>query len=668
MLKNEILDAMPIGILLIDPKSHRIEYANPAASELIGAPREELVGSICHKFICPAEEGRCPITDLGQTLDRSEMVLLRKDGGAIPVLKSVSHVNLGGREYLLESFMDLSEIKRIEEELERSERFLRAIIDNFPSPIFVKDRALRYVLTNRAYEEYLGRSREEILGKTDYELYPKDQADFFRKWDEVVIERGSPVDIPEEVSTDAGGAVHTLYVKKAPLKDERGEVTHIIGVTIDITEKKRIEEELRRDGEELRAIQEATLGIIDKVALGELMQAILERASSITGAPHGFIYILQPDGQEMVMAAGTGAFKGHKDLKLRRGQGASGLALETGEIQVINDYRSFPNRIPGFEWISSIVCVPLLSKDGAMGVLGLCHSEEGKTFDRKSIRLLERFGRIASIALENARLLSKAEEEVARRAEAEAALRRHLEGAERLLEEKTKELQRIEEIAAIGRVAAMVGHDLRNPLQVLVNLIYLMEESLAASEDSARIARELRLDLILNNMKKQIEYMNKIVSDLQDYARPITPELVETDLRAFAEDVLSSLSIPEGIKVKVEIEEGIKLMIDPALMRRVFVNLINNAIQAMPNGGSLRIAAKVEGGWASVSFEDTGVGIPKENLDRLFKPLFTTKSKGMGFGLAVCKRIVEAHGGTIGVESEVGKGSKFTIRLPIRGG
>jgi len=668
MLKNEILDSMPIGILLIDPKSHRIEYANPAASELIGAPREELVGSICHKFICPAEEGRCPITDLGQTLDRSERVLLRKDGGAIPVLKSVSHVNLGGREYLLESFMDLSEIKRIEEELERSERFLRAIIDNFPSPIFVKDRAFRYVLTNRAYEEYLGRSREEILGKTDYELYPKDQADFFRKWDEVVIERGSPVDIPEEVSTDAGGAVHTLYVKKAPLKDERGEVTHIIGVTIDITEKKRIEEELRRDGEELRAIQEATLGIIDKVALGELMQAILERASSITGAPHGFIYILQPDGQEMVMAAGTGAFKGHKDLKLRRGQGASGLALETGEIQVINDYRSFPNRIPGFEWISSIVCVPLLSKDGAMGVLGLCHSEEGKTFDRKSIRLLERFGRIASIALENARLLSKAEEEVARRAEAKAALRRHLEGAERLLEEKTKELQRIEEIAAIGRVAAMVGHDLRNPLQVLVNLIYLMEESLAASEDSARIARELRLDLILNNMKKQIEYMNKIVSDLQDYARPITPELVETDLRAFAEDVLSSLSIPEGIKVKVEIEEGIKLMIDPALMRRVFVNLINNAIQAMPNGGSLRIAAKVEGGWASVSFEDTGVGIPKENLDRLFKPLFTTKSKGMGFGLAVCKRIVEAHGGTIGVESEVGKGSKFTIRLPIRGG
>ncbi|MEM3022698.1 MAG: ATP-binding protein, partial [Candidatus Bathyarchaeia archaeon] len=310
---------------------------------------------------------------------------------------------------------------------------------------------------------------------------------------------------------------------------------------------------------------------------------------------------------------------------------------------------------------------PLRSGREVIGVIGLSHSEEGKVFDQKAIQLVERFGHIASIALENARLLSKVREEALRRRDAEEALRHHLEDLERLLEERTKELQKVEEIAAIGRVAAMVGHDLRNPLQVLVNLIYIMEETIAMNEEFARLSKGLKIDLLLGNMKKQIEYMNKIVSDLQDYARPIKPELVETDLGEFAEEILSSLSIPEKVKVMIGIERGFKVMIDPGLMRRVFLNMITNAIQAMPDGGSLKISASMDGGMASVSFEDTGVGIPRENLDKIFKPLFTTKAKGQGFGLAVCRRIVEAHGGTIGVESEVGKGSKFTIKIPIMG-
>ncbi|MEM2601381.1 MAG: PAS domain-containing protein [Candidatus Bathyarchaeia archaeon] len=662
---EEILDILPIGILLIDPGSRRIEYANPAALEMMEAPLGEVLGSICHKFICPAEEGRCPILDLGHKVDGSEGVLLRRDGSALPILKSVFRKNLGGKDYLIESFMDISAIKNMRDALSRSERFLRSIIDNLPDPVFVKDREFRYVMVNKAYANYLGRTEDEILGKTDYELYPKEQADFFREWDRKVVDGGSAVDIPEEVSTDASGAVHTLRVRKAPLKDEEGRVTHIIGITVDITTRKQIEEDLRKSGEEIFAIQEATLGIIDKLDLSELLGAILERATSLTGAPDGFIYILQPGGEEAVMAAGIGKFLEYKNFKLKRGQGLSGLTMETGKTQVVNDYQSFSNRIPGFEWIRAIVCTPLRSGQEVIGVIGLSHSEEGKVFDQRAIQLVERLGQIASIALENARLIFKLREEVLRRRDAEEALRRHLEDLERLLEERTEELRKVEEIAAIGRVAAMVGHDLRNPLQVLVNLIYIMEETMAMNEEFARLSKRLKIDLLLGNMKRQIEYMNKIVSDLQDYARPIKPELVETDLREFAEDILSSLSIPEKVKVIIDVERGFKLMIDPGLMKRVFLNMITNAIQAMPDGGSLKISASMDDGMASISFEDTGVGIPRENLDKLFKPLFTTKAKGQGFGLAVCKRIVEAHGGTIGVESELGKGSKFTIKIPI---
>jgi PAS domain S-box-containing protein len=661
-----ILATLPIGILLIDPEDHRIAYANPTALEMIGAPSEELIGSICHKHICPAEVGRCPITDLGQDIDRSERILLRKDGGISTVMKSVVSATIGGRRYLVESLIDISGLKRTEEELRRSKLFLEAIIDNSPDPIFIKDRDSRYVMVNRAYADYVGRSKDEIPGRTDYDFYPKDQADFFREGDKKVVEGGSVVDIPEEVSTDAGGVTHILHVRKAPLKDSEGKVTHIIGIARDITERKRIEGELRLRNEEDSAIQLATLGIIDKLDPRELLRSILERAASMTGASDGFVYILQPDGREAHMMAGIGAFSKHQGLILKRGQGLTGLVLETGRTQVIDDYLSFPNRVPGFDWIRSIVGIPLRSGQEVIGVIGLSHSESGKVFDHRAISMMERFSQIASIALENSRLISELQNEVARREESEEALRYHLGETEKLLEEKSKELKKAEEIAAIGRVAAMVGHDLRNPLQVLVNLIYLMEESLA-SPPASKLAKELKIDLPLDMMKKQIEYMNKIVSDLQDYARPITLELAETNLRELVEGIASSMAIPEKIGVDIDIGKDLKLMMDPSLMRRVFINLITNAIQAMPNGGSLKIRAWVEGGAAFISFEDTGVGIPRENLEKLFRPLFTTKARGQGFGLAVCKRLVEAHGGTIGVESELGKGSKFTIELPLMG-
>jgi two-component system sensor histidine kinase HydH len=106
-------------------------------------------------------------------------------------------------------------------------------------------------------------------------------------------------------------------------------------------------------------------------------------------------------------------------------------------------------------------------------------------------------------------------------------------------------------------------------------------------------------------------------------------------------------------------------MIDPAVMRRVFTNLIMNAIQAMPNGGELGIDLYGTDEFLFVAFKDTGVGIPEENMGKLFNPFFTTKAKGQGLGLPVCKRLVEAHDGRITVESKPGEGSTFTVELPI---
>jgi signal transduction histidine kinase len=247
----------------------------------------------------------------------------------------------------------------------------------------------------------------------------------------------------------------------------------------------------------------------------------------------------------------------------------------------------------------------------------------------------------------------------------EEKLRRHSEQLEELVKERTLELRNAERLAAIGETATMVGHDLRNPLQVIIGTLYLARENL--NNISCPQEKKQKIEKLFTRIGQEIRYIDKIISDLRDYARPTKVELEETNISDVINETLSSLTIPDAIKVSVTISESFpKLMVDPTLLRRVFTNLILNAIQAMPDEGQLRIGAFETGEDAFINVQDTGVGIPKENLPKLFQPLFTTKAKGQGFGLAVCKKILELHGAEITVKSEVGKGSTFTIKVPFR--
>jgi len=233
------------------------------------------------------------------------------------------------------------------------------------------------------------------------------------------------------------------------------------------------------------------------------------------------------------------------------------------------------------------------------------------------------------------------------------------------MEQRLLQSQRM---VAIGEAAAMVGHDLRNPLQVMVNKLYLADGAVKKlAFPYSEVAMKLGLEDLFKVLGEQMEYMNGIVSNLQDYARPIRPEPVETSLTQLLDDTFSTITVPQTVKVSRMIDKNFpKLMIDPAMMRRVFTNLVMNAIQAMPKGGELTIETSQTVDTALISIRDTGVGIPQENLNKIFTPLFTTKSKGAGFGLPVCKRLVEAHDGAITVESKVGEGSIFAVRLPLR--
>ncbi|MGE5575275.1 MAG: CheR family methyltransferase [Ignavibacteria bacterium] len=220
-----------------------------------------------------------------------------------------------------------------------------------------------------------------------------------------------------------------------------------------------------------------------------------------------------------------------------------------------------------------------------------------------------------------------------------------------------------ERLAAIGATAGMVGHDIRNPLQAISSDAYLIKSDLDMMPEGE--AKENIKDSLMG-IEKNVDYVNKIVADLQDYARAITPVAKEIDLRELCQDVILR-NVPKSVEAFCKIEkEAERVVADPDLLKRILSNLVSNAVQSMPEGGKLSICAYKEANDLLITVEDTGVGIPEEIRPKLFMPLFTTKSKGQGFGLAVIKRITEALGGTITFKSEVGKGTKFVIRLPLK--
>jgi signal transduction histidine kinase len=230
------------------------------------------------------------------------------------------------------------------------------------------------------------------------------------------------------------------------------------------------------------------------------------------------------------------------------------------------------------------------------------------------------------------------------------------------LEEKTRELEaaqeelvRKERLAILGQLAGGVAHELRNPLGVVKNSVYYLKMVLPEDE---RARKHLHI------LDREVGTAGRIVADLLDFARVRPPVRTETDLNGLVGMVLERTPLGDHVEVLTNLAAGLpSVSVDPEQVKQVLGNLITNAGQAMPEGGTLTIETARADGGAQVVVSDTGVGIPPENLEKIFQPLFTTKAKGIGLGLAVAKGLAEGNGGTISVESALGKGSRFIVRF-----
>jgi signal transduction histidine kinase len=390
----------------------------------------------------------------------------------------------------------------------------------------------------------------------------------------------------------------------------------------DFQKEQQLLEDIRKTGQKL---QEASAELIGLKIRGASGIEVLEKNNALHEAEHGFLRAvdsaLAHEGEEFA----------ERDRKVQ-----ASIATAVKTIVTVTAF-AFGIAILLGIFVSRSISNPLRElRDAAFKI-------KGDGFNtRVEIRSKDEVGELARAFNEMAEDLGKSRREL-------------LEAQERLV--------RTERLAAIGELSAGIAHELRNPLGAIKNATYYIKGKLRGSEllrDNPRVGEFLEI------LDEEIESSNQIITDLMDFARVNPPNLSPTRLETVIEEALSRTEVKRNIKVVKELEPGLpEVQVDPEKLRRSFGNLIKNADEAMPEGGTLTINARTADRSVEVQFRDTGQGISDPNLPKVFDPLFTTKPRGIGLGTAIVKKIIESHKGSINVSSKSGEGTNFTVRLPL---
>jgi len=231
------------------------------------------------------------------------------------------------------------------------------------------------------------------------------------------------------------------------------------------------------------------------------------------------------------------------------------------------------------------------------------------------------------------------------------------------LNDAQEQLVRTEKLAAVGTLASGVSHELRNPLSAIKNAVFLLKRKLSKK---AMPDIDEKIIKFLDIMDKEIDRCSKIINDLLGFTRVTKPTRFSADINAVVNEALSRVDISKNIKLSKSLQPDLPMiMIDANQIGQVLINLVENACQAMMNEGELKICSRVSDSFMEVEVGDSGCGIPKKEVKKIFDPLFTTKPRGTGIGLAVCYGIIQKHNGVIDVKSQEGIGTTMFIKLPL---
>jgi signal transduction histidine kinase/FixJ family two-component response regulator len=417
----------------------------------------------------------------------------------------------------------------------------------------------------------------------------------------------------------------------------------------------QINRQLERRVRELSILYSIGKSVTTLLDLEKVLNRIVEAAVYVTGAEEGSLMLVDKKSGELYMRAARGLGEKYaRGFRLRVEDSIAGQVVKTGQPFLESGDAQRLKVKTGY-LVKSLMYVPLKSGNEVIGVLSVDNKVSNTPFTESDVYLLSALADYASIAIVNAHLYTE--------------VKSFSEELEKKVAERTKELEEAqaqlvqsEKLASIGQLAAGVAHELNNPISVMLGFAQAILRKLPQDDP---------LRKPLSTIEREGLRCKGIIQNLLDFARRSRPSLQPVDINQVLEAscvlIEHQMSLDNIVVTKGYAPNLPQVLADPNQLQQVFVNIIQNAYQAMPEGGTLRLVTRALGDEVQIIFSDTGVGIPPENLKRIFDPFFTTKEvgQGTGLGLSVSYGIVEQHGGTIEVESKVGAGTTFIVKLPI---
>ena len=384
----------------------------------------------------------------------------------------------------------------------------------------------------------------------------------------------------------------------------------------------------------------------------QVLDNAMKWAEEFMGAEASTVYELEDRSNELVVRLARGEKKGPVErITLKVGEGIAGTVVKTGKPMVIQDvsqekkFADNIDKITGFR-TKSAICVPLLLRNRPMGALQVINKKSGEPFNRSDLEILFAIAQHVSIAMENANLYRRLEESF-------AVTTQEL----RITQEK---LIRTERLASMSNLVQGVAHEIRNPITTIGGFAHRIKKELGDNR---------KLDKYVDIILEETARLEHIVKRVHDFTETQSYSPTQTKIELVMEGVLSAampLANQLGVRIVKEIAPDLPLArLDSGQLTLALANIVENALEAMPQGGTLSLKALREDRSLIITIKDTGCGIPKDQLTAIYDPFVTSKSKGVGLGLTLVHQVVSNHYGDIRISSEVQKGTVVTIRLPL---
>jgi PAS domain S-box-containing protein len=653
--------AAPIGMALASLGGRYLQV-NPALCELLGHEEQEMVGVNWRDLTHPddigaQEEYERSALEGDPATFRMEKRYLRPDGGIVWAVTSRALVRDPDGEplYFISQVVDISERRGIEARLREREEETRRILETAQDAFIGMDAEGRVSDWNRQAELAFGWTVEEAIGRQLAELIiPERFRDQHRRGLSHFLATGEGKVLNRRLELTGlrrSGEEFPVELSIWPLAS--GGAVRFNAFVHDISERVQAQDELSRQAEELQALHETTLDLIRRLEPTSLLQAILVRAASLMRTEHGYIYVLEESAGELVVRAGIGAFADYTGYRLQQGEGLAGRVWEAGEPISINDYQTWEGRRAEFEFIHAAVALPLRAGTGIVGVLGLTHVEEERRFDVEDIDLLTRFGRLASLVLDNARLYSSAQQELRERRRAEKELERSADE----LRQANEDLLAADEMKT--HFVAVTSHELRTPLTSVLGFARTLRKNWDRLADDAR--RE-QIALI----EEQAARLSRLVEELLTMSRidagALDVHTVEVDVEAAIRQAVAAFG-EDGARIEVSETNGVRAAADPDHLQQILVNYLANALRH--GAPPVRVEASATNGSVEIVVADAGSGVPPAFVPRLFQKFAQARDSGggTGLGLSIVRGLAVALGGDAWYEPG-SPGARFGVRLP----